>query len=236
MYIYHFGTYIYWSSISIVLCCLQADTNLVRASVICTSISPDLFRLLVPSRASEKVERLFTASQLNNKTVKRALTSMWLDRLSAHPTPSSSPAPRRPSHLGPGNAPRPGLSPRSSSLNLAKFNSSTNSLNSTRLPNGSGLKQQIIPPTTDLADPLKILEEIVGKKVPEGGRESSYGDAVKAALVEDIDFNGLSLYDFLHEEETGSIGGTHSVVQSAEECEYVRSCKVLRVLLLTAFR
>lgn len=162
---------------------------------------------------------------------------MWLDRLSGHSTPSGppspqsrsfSPAPRRPSHLGSGAASRPGFSPRSSSLNVsAKFNSSTTSINSPRLPNGSGLKQQFTPPV-DFADPLKVLEEIIGS--PSHGSSGQQdtprddgGEKRPARLVEDIDFKGLGLHDFM---ETADDVGTldeHNATQTAEECEYVCS-------------
>lgn len=162
---------------------------------------------------------------------------MWLDRFSAHPTPSASPPPqnrssspasRRPSHLGPAAASKPGFSPRSSSLNVAKFNPSTTSLNSPRLPNGSGLKQQVTLPD-DNADPLKVLGEIIGKGIqeefPDGANDDHLG---KPEVLEDIDFNGLSLHDFLQGEDAIRMKQTDSIAQSAEECEYVCAYSIAR--------
>ena len=166
---------------------------------------------------------------------------MWLDRFSANPPPtgspppqqrSFSPGPRRPNLLGHGVTPRPGFSPRSSSLNVSgKFNSSTTSLNSARLPNGSGLKQQITPPP-DSTDPLKVLEEIVGKPLHEsdGEHEPSQNGARlerPAELAEDINFSGLGLQDFLQREENEDVSESLvQTTQSAEECEYVCSSLV----------
>ena len=163
---------------------------------------------------------------------------MWLDRFSANPTPtgspppqqrSFSPGPRRPNLLGHGAAPRPGFSPRSSSLNVSgKFNWSTTSLNSARLPNGSGLKQQITPPA-DSTDPLKVLEDIVGKPLhaSDGEHEILQNGARlerPAELVEDIQFSGLGLQDFVQREENEDVSVLLTeTTQSAEECEYVCS-------------
>ncbi|KAK4694546.1 vacuolar protein sorting-associated protein 52, partial [Lecanoromycetidae sp. Uapishka_2] len=138
---------------------------------------------------------------------------MWLDRLSGHSTPSGppsnrsfSPAPQRPSQLGPGAASRPGFSPRSSSLNVsAKFNSSTTSLNSPRLPNGSSLKQQVTRPV-DFTDPLKLLEEVIGKPLQDtDGQKGIMQDGrvheKPDELTGDIEFNGLGLQEFLEGRE-----------------------------------
>jgi len=166
------------------------------------------------------------------------MANVWLDRFSGPSTPSGSPppqnrsfspAPRRPSHLGLGAAARPGFKPRSSSLNVAKFDSSTTSLNSPRLPNGSGLKQQITPPG-DFTDPLKVLEKVVGKPLTE---DRTYDEGVGAEkpseLTQDIDFGELSLHDFLLDEDGGGIYVTDVAEQSTEECEYVCSDSMRRV-------
>ena len=166
---------------------------------------------------------------------------MWgLDRFSGHSTPSGSPppqnrsfspAPRRPSHLGPGLAARTAHSPRSSSLNVSgKYSSSTASLNSPRLPNGSGLKQQITPPA-DLTNPLKLLEELVGRPIPDEdevpGEEGKDHLEKPTELVEDVDFGGLSIRDFLEDgddgDSMGSLDRYDDNVQCAMECEYVYS-------------
>lgn len=163
---------------------------------------------------------------------------MWLDRFSANPTPtgspppqqrSFSPGPRRPNLQGHGGVPRPAFSPRSSSLNVSgKLNWSTTSLNSPRLPNGSGLKQEITPPA-DYTDPLKALEGIVGK--PLHASDGEHGILKNGArlerpaeLVEDIDFSGLGLQDFLQREDKEDVSDVLiNTTQSAEECEYVCS-------------
>ena len=162
---------------------------------------------------------------------------MWLDRLSGNSTPSGSPpshgrsfspAPRRSSHLAPGAASRPGFSPRSSSLNVPKFNASTTSLNSSRVVNGSGLKQEITPPT-DVIDPLKALEEILGKALRQqlGEKNDTESDLFEkpAQIIEDIQFNGLGLQEFLQDGDSERVNGVlaYDDTQMSEECEYVSS-------------
>lgn len=158
---------------------------------------------------------------------------MWLDRFSGKDTTSGSPppqnrsySPRRPSHLGPGAATRPSFSPRSSSLQLGlKSNASTTSISSSRIPNGSTLKQQITPPA-DVADPLEVLAEIVGGTLPRDGLENEIKEADvsmrPSILVEKVEFNGLGLDEFV--QEVGNKGdGSNSVSQAVDECEYVGS-------------
>lgn len=175
---------------------------------------------------------------------------MWgLDRFSGHSTPSGSPppqnrslspAPRRPSHLNPGLAARPPHSPRSSSLNLSgKHYSSSTSLNSPHLPNGSGLKQQITPPA-DFTNPLKLLEEIVGRPISdedEGHGEEEEGQLEKPTeLVEDVDFGGRSIHDFFEDEDDRDnledLDRFDVTAQGAMECEYVYSYNIANVLIL----
>ncbi len=165
------------------------------------------------------------------------MANVLLDRFSGHSTPSGPPPPnrsfspgaRRPSHLGPGAAARPAFSPRSSSLNVTKLNSSSTSLNSPRLPNGSGLKQQVTPPV-DFTDPLVVLEEVVGKPVIEDGVHGEDAGAEQSSeLTQDIDFAGLSLKEFLQDENEGDIDEMDSATQSAEECEYVCFPSMVRV-------
>ncbi|OCK83514.1 Sac2 family protein [Lepidopterella palustris CBS 459.81] len=144
---------------------------------------------------------------------------MWLDRFSAHSTPSAtpppqgrsySPAPRRP-YLGPGPGPlppRPGLNPRSSSLSLPSPASSTTSLQAaSRVPNGAGRRRQgnNVPPA-NVPDPLRVLETILGGPPRKGISEKDDGSKdvppeKPAELAEDIDFEGLSLADFVEAEE-----------------------------------
>ncbi|KAL8707296.1 MAG: hypothetical protein Q9225_007782, partial [Loekoesia sp. 1 TL-2023] len=160
---------------------------------------------------------------------------MWLDRLSGHSTPSASPppvqnrshspAPRHSSHLTPSTAACPPYGPRTSSLGLgSKPNNSTVSLNSPQLPNGSSLRQQIVPPA-DVADPLDVLETVLGKKsdVVVNGQVDEDGTTRSQKplrLMEDVDFDGLSLHAFAEsagqEEREGS---RHFAAQTAEEYE-----------------
>ncbi|KAF2472896.1 Vps52-domain-containing protein [Lindgomyces ingoldianus] len=139
---------------------------------------------------------------------------MWLDRFSAHSTPSGtppprgqsySPAPRRPYQAsGPGPLPpRPGINPRSSSLSLVSPSSSSTSLPSTsRLPNGAGRRRQGtggVPP--NVSDPLQVLEAILGRPprkppVIKGDEIAEPVPKKPEEVVEDIDFGGLSLQEF----------------------------------------
>lgn len=176
---------------------------------------------------------------------------MWLDRFSGHnspsisnPTPqnrSYSPSPRRPIHLGPGTAARPSLTHRSSALySASKSNLSTTSVNSTRAPNGSALKNEITAPG-EFSDPLKILAEILGHPPPEQPSRENNQDGGEQAkrpsiLIEDVHFEGLSLQEFsqvdLFAEEDGESDLGFSA-QTAAECEYVCPCTAQRILNLT---
>ena len=163
---------------------------------------------------------------------------MWLDRFSDNNTPSASlplpapqnrsysPAPRRPSHLTPGTSRRPSYSPRASSLHSGIGNASTTSLNSTRIPNGSTLKQQISQ--SDLVDPLEILAEVIGKPLvkEELGTKAAQGleEFIKPTnLVEDVDFRGLSLVEFSSacDSNKDEKAANPITAQTVEECEYV---------------
>lgn len=165
---------------------------------------------------------------------------MWLDRFSSNNTPSGSlplpppqnrsysPAPpRRPSHLTPGTSRRPSYSPRASSPHSGVANASTTSLNFTRIPNGSTLKQQITQ--SELVDPLQILAEVVGKPLVkyelENGSKKGLEEFKRPAhLVEHVDFNGLSLQEFTLAFDRNNEGKAASFVlkeQTVEECEYV---------------
>lgn len=168
---------------------------------------------------------------------------MWLDRFSSqNNTPSGSPpppqnrsyspAPRRSSHLVPELPKRPSFTIRNSSLQLgSRSNASTTSLASTRpILNGSALKQQITPPD-DLVDPLRVLAEVVGKPLvvlsSENG-DGHYGEEFKRPkqLVEEVDFNGLSLQEFARQDSNkiNRAEGQYEISeQTVEECEYVYS-------------
>lgn len=176
---------------------------------------------------------------------------MWLDRFSGINTPSGSPppsqnnrsyspAPRRSSHLAPGTSVRPSYNSRNSSIHLGvKSNASTTSLNSTKVPPGSTLKQQITPPP-DFVDPLKLLAAVVGNPLPEEKLENgTTQDDVEfkrpTLLVADIEFNGLSLKDFTKADfsDKGE-NGVNSVitVQTVEECEYVYTLDRMMIICL----
>lgn len=164
---------------------------------------------------------------------------MWLDRFSGNNTPSGSPpssqnrsyspAPRRSSHLAPGTSVRPSHNSRSSSAHLGVIsNASTTSLNSAKVTHGSTLKQQITPPA-EVVDPLKVLAAVVGKSLPREGLDNGGAhDGVEfekpSHLVEDIEFNRLSLKEFvlvdLSDEEEDGLNSV-TTVQTVEECEYV---------------
>lgn len=125
---------------------------------------------------------------------------MWLERFStqsrdstpaATPNRAFSPAPRRPAQLR-----RPGIQPRSSSLSVASLAGSTESLPATaRVPNGSALQERLARSAADVADPLDVLESIIGPLTQTENDRDSHGlDYITVA--EGIDFEGLSLDDF----------------------------------------
>ncbi|KAL8827134.1 MAG: hypothetical protein Q9191_003363 [Dirinaria sp. TL-2023a] len=162
---------------------------------------------------------------------------MWLDRFSGHSTPSQSPpppqnrsyspAPQRPSGLGPGRPVRPPYGPRTSSLNVSsKSNLSTTSLSSQRVPNGSILRGQVSPPP-DFADPLKVLEAVIGKSLSEEKTQNGELNADEvlerpSQLVKEVDFGGLSLQDFARNGvyEAGERGAeVQKAAQTVEEYE-----------------
>lgn len=100
-------------------------------------------------------------------------------------------------------------------------------MNSPRLPNGSGLKQQITPPA-DFTNPLKLLEEIVGRPIynedEEHAEEGRDHLGKPAELVQDVDFGGRSIHNFLEDkDEQDGIGTLDSYDDSAQNAlEYGR--------------
>ncbi|KAL9594290.1 MAG: hypothetical protein Q9179_005461 [Wetmoreana sp. 5 TL-2023] len=161
--------------------------------------------------------------------------TMWLERLSGQSTPSASPppfqkrsyspAPRRSSHLAPSTAARPPYGPRTSSLGLEpRANNSVTSLNTLRLPNGSSLKQQIAPPP-DVADPLDVLKDLLGKNSEPDvtGQEDRDGAPLNlrtSHLAEEVDFGGLSLHAFAESADPEETKEAHrSAAQTVEEYE-----------------
>ncbi|KAL8924853.1 MAG: hypothetical protein Q9172_002472 [Xanthocarpia lactea] len=163
---------------------------------------------------------------------------MWLERLSGQSTPSASasplpaqqrsysPAPRRSSHLAPNNTPRPSYGPRTSSLGLvSRVNSSTTSLDSPHLVNGSSLRQEI-PAPADVVDPMDALEVLLGKRKDksgdgQGNRDSGSIDQRPTDLDMDIDFQALSLDAFASGTGQERVEEPRRYTSlTVEECEY----------------
>ncbi|OJJ47726.1 hypothetical protein ASPZODRAFT_15175 [Penicilliopsis zonata CBS 506.65] len=145
---------------------------------------------------------------------------MWLDRISGHSNPprapfsgrSYSPAPpRKSSFLPPGSQARSGAGPQNSTWSLSSTpNDSTTSLPGTaaRGTNVLALKQGLTRSRpSDTPDPLVVLNSILGK--PSNDKPSSLDDTASPApletkpsrLVREIDFNGLSLEEFIRKED-----------------------------------
>jgi hypothetical protein len=132
---------------------------------------------------------------------------MWLDRFSTGAaTPSGSltpsrpysPAPRKSSHLAPNQRAGLGLSATrsSSSLDLSA-NTSTSSLALPPKPaNGSTLRFEQKPPP-DVADPVKVLREILGQTKDEP--DASTRTRQEGRRESMIDFGGLSLQEFVNQ-------------------------------------
>ena len=131
---------------------------------------------------------------------------MWgLDRFSTHSTPApsppgrNSPAPRRSLQVS-----RPGLAPRTSSLSLLSSSSQSNLPSTARTSVSSGLKNQIysVPPE-DVEDSLTVFERIISSalrsiEVPtEDGNSENYSAERPEKLIDQIDFHGQSLEEFL---------------------------------------
>ncbi|KAI2944057.1 hypothetical protein CBS63078_59 [Aspergillus niger] len=139
---------------------------------------------------------------------------MWLDRISGHATPSgpqfdsrsSSPLPRRTSsRLAPTpQNNRPASSRHGSALSLLSTpNDSSTSLSAPARGEGSSPKPSATRPRpSDVADPLEVLNGIIGKQgKTRDSSPASVAELKPPELVEDIDFHGLSLEDFIAEED-----------------------------------
>ena len=171
---------------------------------------------------------------------------MWLDRLAGHASPaihspsnsttqsqrSYSPAGaagRRPTHLqqqhSQQGSQRPIYGPRSSSLTSASNDSNISLLGYTQQkPNGSNLRQVSRP--DDSQDPLKLLDRLLGSTPkPE---EDDAKDHEKELALEDIDFEGLSLSDFVKTDKPVQRQRSQSIV----ECQYI----VLTYALLSSLQ
>lgn len=132
---------------------------------------------------------------------------MWRDRISGQSTPTRNPSlPRRSSSQlsrGPYNN-RPGAGARASSTSLLiSPNDSTTSLpnQATSAQNGLGSRQvsgqRTRPPA--VPDPLEVLNGIIGREQPpkDVPQLSDQSYTRPNQLVESIDFNGLSLEEFV---------------------------------------
>ncbi|KAL4891633.1 Vps52-domain-containing protein [Aspergillus ambiguus] len=165
---------------------------------------------------------------------------MWLDRISGHSTPSgpqadsrsNSPLPRRSSSrlspYAPSNS-RPGTARQGSSLSvLLTPNDSTASLPATARGDGSAFKQNAARSRpSDVADPLEVLNGILGKQKNEARDSStsldSIADAKPAQLVDDIDFGGLSLEEFVTKpEKPGRVANGGVEAQTLQQFEKER--------------
>lgn len=169
---------------------------------------------------------------------------MWLDRISGNSpagTPfnnrSFSPVPRRSSHLSP--APqatsRPGLVSQPVSLSgLLTPSDSTTSLPGTiRGAHDSALKNNSVRSrAVHVRDPLEVLNEVLGKQ-KENKRdeddEKPAGDSTSVdvsrekptKLVGEIDFGGLSLWEFATQtEEPRRLLQSDVGVQAIQQCMF----------------
>ncbi|KAH7314048.1 Sac2 family-domain-containing protein [Rhexocercosporidium sp. MPI-PUGE-AT-0058] len=130
-----------------------------------------------------------------------------------------SPAPRRPSHLGPASAiQRPGFSPRSSSLSINSNDSTTSLLASSRRPNGSGLKKSAT--VLDTPDPLAVLEKLLGSEG--NGMDQKSSLTIGTTSVDDVegelDFEGLNLRELISPKTIHAQEGLYTM-QTVEQFE-----------------
>ncbi|KAL5339358.1 Sac2 family-domain-containing protein [Aspergillus crustosus] len=163
---------------------------------------------------------------------------MWLDRIAGNSTPpgpqfdrSNSPLPpRSSSRLSPNHQNnRPGLSRPGSSLSaLLSPNASSTSLPTiARVPEEPTLKQNATTRTrpSGVADPLEVLNGIIKKQNGDTKADSSAQDSTSAKpthLVEDIDFGGLSLEDYVQKSEPTKLVNTDIGTQTIQQFEKER--------------
>lgn len=166
---------------------------------------------------------------------------MWVDRISGHSTPSGpslndrsySPANRRPSHLSPSpQAARPGLARKGSSFLTQTLspNDSTTSLPGTaQSANDSVLKQGAAKPRpSDIQDPIEVLNGITGKSKEDVPATENAGlvaqlDTKPERLVDDIDFGGLSLEEFVaKQDDTRTVMKSSVGAQTIQQFEQER--------------
>ena len=82
-----------------------------------------------------------------------------------------------------------------------------------------------------MQDPLEVLEKIVGTPLPKEVSEGEENEPVERpeVLAEDLDFHGLSLEDFVRqdqEQKAHDLRAEEPSSQSVEKCEYV--CRTRR--------
>ena len=158
---------------------------------------------------------------------------MWLDRLSSHSTPSGSPppplnrsySPRRQSSLAPPTSAQRPFNPRSSSLLSLQSNDSSNSLLSSKRPNGNSQKLANTIPNTP--DPLEVLQAVIGSETKQLSKITKSGVNTGHVVIEqgdfELDFGALNLHDLLlqcssEDEEVPVLKS-----QTIEECTYSQS-------------
>lgn len=126
---------------------------------------------------------------------------MWRDRISSPAGAPRNPSlPRRPSSQvsqGPYSNPRAGSRASSTSLLLSPSDSTASLPATGRAPNGQGVGQPGTqrPPPAAISDPLEVLNGIIGNGAKDKDVPSL--DARPYYLVEVIEFDGLSLEDFV---------------------------------------
>lgn len=157
---------------------------------------------------------------------------MWVERRTSQSTPSQTPPQSRPyspaqrRSQGPGPLPpRPSLNPRDTSLSLLSTPnvSVTHLPANARIPAGSSLRNEIRNPTPEnVADPLYVLNNILGKPLKsKSTNRDDQDEKTPIELVADIDFQGLSLEDFVKKGsiQEEKVPDVHSyTTRSIEEC------------------
>ena len=100
-------------------------------------------------------------------------------------------------------------------------------------------------PPADFTNPLQLLEEVIGRPIPDDGEEQGEDGQAHlekpAGLIEDVEFRGRSIQDFLEDEDecfsNSSLDAYGDTAQSVMECEYVCSYNVANNWTLnTCFR
>src|SRR2546423_7599338 len=160
---------------------------------------------------------------------------MWLDRFSVQSTPSGSPPPhsrnyspapaRRSSHFTPSQRNSLGFNAGDSSVSLGLSSNASNASNTSlpstsRLPNGSSLRQEHYP-AANVPDPLNVLRSILGIAEPAKIQDTDGVDdkdrlGLPTSAV-DIDFEGLSLQEYaaVSKDDSSASGGQKALTFSS---------------------